>query len=451
MATETIKCPSCGTEVPQDVENCPDCGAPISVIMNNDISGVPIDNSAAIDAMLRSASQFVEESESLGLEEFDVEEDGEGEDENNEDDEIYQKVELNELPPELSETQKGAIVSSGIINLTPENDAAKTAPPKKTRSKKKASPEKKPDSAPEDDNGGIEMPEPDESAATDDIPDLNITDTSGDISESDEATASTDETASEKSSKKQKKKKGKKAKNEEPMLFEVDENGTAVKGKKAKKKGKKEKAPKEPKKDKKKSSPLKSMIVAVIALAVGIGGGFFGKIFLFPDLPTPGCQSFAQKAVTAAVNEIDGAKELYIAEAYVKEGVFSTQCIFRAFTENEDNVLSEWFRVKIDNDTERTTVYFELTPDEYERLRNSESGEDRAKAAVLKSNQNELERYISEMKIGDGWSSANVSLINNNLHPYAEVVTTTTESAEIPEDTDEISEEALTEIPEEAE
>lgn len=429
MTTETIKCPACGAEIPQDVENCPGCGAPISVIMNNDISGAPIDNSAAIDAMLRSASQFMEESESLGLSELDIFDD-EDEDEGGKQ-EVFKKVTLKELPPELSEAQKDEIEAGGVINLTPE-EAAAPAPspapapaPQKGRSKQKAS-----------------------SAGSDGFKDLTAKNSAAAAPQAPAAAPapsapmSADETSLKNASENQKKGKGKKAKaeDEEPMLFEVDENGNPIKGKKPKKtKKKKEKAerPEKVKKEKPKSSPLGSVIAAVIALAVGLCGGYFGKMFFFPDLPTPECQNFAQKAVNAAVEEVAGAKELYIAEAYVKDGAFSAQCIFRALIQNEANVSSEWFRVKIDHDTEKTTVYFELSPDEYERLRNSENSEERARAAVLKSNQNELDRCISEMRAGDGWSSANISLINNSLHPYAEVTTAPAETTEEPEESSE--------------
>ena len=138
MTTETIRCPGCGEEILQDVENCPYCDAPISVIMNNDISGAPIDNSAAIDAMLRSASQFMEESESLGLGELDIFDE---DDEDDQKEEVFKKVTLKELPPELSETQKDEIEAGGVINLTPEEEsvpapATPPAPQKKTRQTK---------------------------------------------------------------------------------------------------------------------------------------------------------------------------------------------------------------------------------------------------------------------------------------------------------------------------
>lgn len=151
-------------------------------------------------------------------------------------------------------------------------------------------------------------------------------------------------------------------------------------------------------------------------------------MFLFPDLPAPECQSFAQKAVDTAIERSADGSELYIKEAYVKNGAVSDQCIFRALVESTDgsgDISSSWYRVKIDHDGTNVGVSKELDDEEYDRLRNSEDSEERARAAVLKSNQNELERCISEMMSGAGWESANVSLINNSLHPYTELSNST--------------------------
>ncbi len=427
MTTETIRCPGCGEEILQDVENCPYCDAPISVIMNNDISGAPIDNSAAIDAMLRSASQFMEESESLGLGELDIFDE---DDEDDQKEEVFKKVTLKELPPELSETQKDEIEAGGVINLTPEEEsvpapATPPAPQKKRGKQKKTSVS----------SDGFKELEPKNGAPAAPTAPAQPPQSSG--------SKSAAEHTSDNPAEAQKKENGENSTNNEPMLYEVDEKGKPIKPKKPKKeKKKKEKVerPQKIKKEKTKSSPTGGVIAAVIALAVGLCGGYFGKMFLFPDLPSPECQNFAQKAVNAAVEEVAGAKELYIAEAYVKDGAFSSQCIFRALTQNESDVSSEWFRVKIDHDTEKTNVYFELSPDEYDRLRNSENSEDRAKAAVLKSNQNELDRCISEMKAGDGWSSANISLINNSLHPYTEVTAAPEETSAAEKETSEEAE-----------
>lgn len=425
MTTETIRCPGCGEEILQDVENCPYCDAPISVIMNNDISGAPIDNSAAIDAMLRSASQFMEESESLGLGELDIFD--EDDEEENQKEEVFKKVTLKELPPELSEAQKDEIEAGGVINLTPEEESAPAPAPPPAPQKKRG---KQKQTAVSSDGFKELEPKNGVSAAP--------SSPSQPLQPSAKPNAAN---ASDNPAEAQKKESGENSNNNEPMLYEVDEKGKPIKPKKPKK-PKKEKIerPKKVKKEKTKSSPAGSVIAAVIALAVGLGGGYFGKMFIFPDLPSPECQNFAQKAVNAAVEEVAGAKELYIAEAYVKDGAFSSQCIFRALTQNESDVSSEWFRVKIDHDTEKTSVYFELSPDEYDRLRNSENSEDRAKAAVLKSNQNELDRCISEMKAGDGWSSANISLINNSLHPYTEVTAAPEETSAAEKETSEEAE-----------
>ena len=425
MTTETIRCPGCGEEILQDVENCPYCDAPISVIMNNDISGAPIDNSAAIDAMLRSASQFMEESESLGLGELDIFD--EDDEEENQKEEVFKKVTLKELPPELSEAQKDEIEAGGVLNLTPEEESAPAPAPPPAPQKKRG---KQKQTAVSSD--GFKELEPKNGASA------APASPSQPLQPSAKSNAAN---ASDNPAEAQKKESGENSNNNEPMLYEVDEKGKPIKPKKPKK-PKKEKIerPKKVKKEKTKSSPAGSVIAAVIALAVGLGGGYFGKMFIFPDLPSPECQNFAQKAVNAAVEEVAGAKELYIAEAYVKDGAFSSQCIFRALTQNESDVSSEWFRVKIDHDTEKTSVYFELSPDEYDRLRNSENSEDRAKAAVLKSNQNELDRCISEMKAGDGWSSANISLINNSLHPYTEVTAAPEETSAAEKETSEEAE-----------
>ncbi len=295
MTTETIRCPGCGEEILQDVENCPYCDAPISVIMNNDISGAPIDNSAAIDAMLRSASQFMEESESLGLGELDIFDE---DDEDDQKEEVFKKVTLKELPPELSETQKDEIEAGGVINLTPEEEsvpapATPPAPQKKRGKQKKTSVS----------SDGFKELEPKNGAPAAATAPAQPSQSSG--------SKSAAEHTSDNPAEAQKKENGENSTNNEPMLYEVDEKGKPIKPKKPKKeKKKKEKVerPQKIKKEKTKSSPTGGVIAAVIALAVGLCGGYFGKMFLFPDLPSPECQNFAQKAVNAAVEEVAGAK-----------------------------------------------------------------------------------------------------------------------------------------------
>ena len=420
---ETIKCPACGKEIPQDVENCPNCGAPISVIMNNDISGAPIDNSAAIDAMLRSASQFMEESESLGLDEIDIFDENE-EDEEGAKEEVFKKVTLKELPPELAELspqQKNEINAGGVIDLSPPADPTHGQAPAANSAhhgKHKASAGAP--AAPAAPSGGgfkdLTASAPQPAVTSQSAPPLSFDDDDDD--EGAEAAP-----AKHKKVKPQKEKKPKKVKNEEPTLYEVDENGNPIKGKKPRKqKAKKEKIKHEKSGSKGGASPAAVVIAAVLRVAVGRGGGYFGKMFFFPDLPTPDCQEFAQKAVNTVLEKLSGDQELYIVEAYVKDGAVSSQCIFRALIENgnSEDISSSWYRVKIDHDNTNPSVSVQLDDEEYERLRNSENSEERARAAVLKSNQNELDRCISEAAVGSGWNSANTSLINSVLHPYSE-------------------------------
>lgn len=434
---EMIRCPACGKEIPQDVENCPNCGAPISVIMNNDISGAPIDNSAAIDAMLRSASQFIEESGSLGLDELDLFDEEEEEDDEEEEEEVFRKVTLKELPPELAELspeQKDEIEAGGVINLSSAEEQAQPAEqPHGHRGKHKA------DAAHSGAAENFKELAPKQGGASNAAPPSQAPVSQGaplpsfDDDEDDEAAEAEEAPAKKKKAKKEKPQKEKKPKKEkkaaEPALYEVDENGNPVKGKRPKKEKAKKEKDRADKSGKGKSSPLAAVIAAVVALAVGLGGGYFGKMFFFPDLPTPECQDFAQKAVDEVTEKLPDGQELYITEAYVKDGAISSQCIFRAIIESGEDISSSWYRVKIDHDNTNPSISKELDREEYERLRNSDNSEDRARAAVLNSNQNELERCINEVKAGDGWSAANISLINNNLHPYTEAPSKPTDAS----------------------
>lgn len=389
--SDTIKCPACGEVVEADQENCPFCGAPISVLAGNDISGAPIDNKAAIDAMLRSASMLMNESEALGIGSLDDPDDEEYDEDEEEEGaaEITAEAPKQNAPAELSAEQKSSMEAGGVINLSPDS---MPAPPKP---------------APSAPQPTAPAPSQAQNAAATPLEDEVLKNFRELQAKSENAAPP------EKPPKPPKPHK----KSSETVIYELDEDGNPIiddKPKKEKKK-KKEAAPKE----NKRRSPVKSLIMVVIALAVGICAGFIGKMFVFPDFPEPSCQEFAAKSVDVVVQKTAANKQLYVAEAYVKEGTYAVQCIFRALVESQDTVESKWYRVKVDNDDKKTTnIYLELDPDVYDRLRNSDDSEERAQAAVLKSNQNELERCINEVREGQGWDAANVTLINNSLHPY---------------------------------
>lgn len=362
---DKIKCPACGTKVLVGTENCPTCGAPVGAINEDNISGVPIDNHAAIDTMLQGANRLVEQSAALGIgmDEVNSEEAGDNA-------EAIQRADIN-IAPQLSENQKSAM-SGGVINLTPGSIPVNQAAPNKggeTQNK-----------------GGSAVPPASDVPLSDlGIPGSNVPLNMGESVKSAEAGAKV-------------------------TLYEMDDNGNVIDPKKGGKKAKKEK-------EKKPVSPKAIIPIAVvISLAIGIAGGFFGKMFLFPELPSPQCQGFAEKAVSSVVQVIPEGKELQIAEAYVKDFTSSQQCIFRAFSGEGDNAKCEWYRVKLDSD--RTIhVYLQLDMDEYNRLINSEDGEEQVKASVLMSIQTETDRCIEEAKKGE-WAAANAVLLNNAVNPY---------------------------------
>lgn len=412
--SNTIKCPACGEAVEADLENCPSCGAPISVLAGNDISGAPIDNKAAIDAMLRSASMLMNESEALGIGNLDdLDEEEEEEDEEETEAEDIVEAPKKSTPAELSAEQRNSMEAGGIINLSPDSIPAPAAANPAPSAPNPAPPASQPAaSVPSAAEGATETPLEDEVLKN--FRELQA--------KSENAAPSAKPPKPPKPPKPQKK-------SGETVIYELDENGNPIiddKPKKEKKK-KKEAAPKE----QKRRSPVKTFLTVVIALAIGVCAGFAGKMFIFPDFPSPSCQEFAAKSVDVVVQKTAANKQLYVAEAYVKEGTYAVQCIFRALVETQDTVESKWYRVKVDNDDKKTTnIYLELDPDVYDRLRNSDDSENRAQAAVLKSNQNELERCINEVREGQGWEAANVTLINNNLHPYVPPVSETeTETA----------------------
>lgn len=357
---DKIKCPACGTEVLAGTENCPTCGAPVGAISEDNISGVPIDNHAAIDTMLQGANRLVEQSAALGLSLSD-EQAAAGEAAG----EALQRADIN-IPPNLSDNQKNAM-AGGVINLTSGGIPLNQGVPGKN------------DNAPSPSAG---IPAPDMGIPGSGVP-LGL----GAGTEADQAGGVT--------------------------LYEIDDNGDVVdpnaKSEKTSKKGK-EKKPK--------SSKAAVIIAAVIFLAVGLAGGYFGKMFLFPDFPSPDCQSFAEKAVSSVIKVIPQGKTLYIAEAYVKDFTSSKQCIFRAFSGENDNAKSEWYRVKLDNGSDQAIrVYLQLDTEEYNRLINSEDSEEQVRASVLMSIQNETDRCVEEAKNGE-WETANVILLNNAVNPY---------------------------------
>lgn len=170
---------------------------------------------------------------------------------------------------------------------------------------------------------------------------------------------------------------------------------------------------------KKKASKGAVFIAAVICLVIGAAAGFFGKMFLYPDLPYPDCQSFAEKSVKAVASVLNSGEDIYVAESHVKEFSSSTQCIIRVFFTEDGAVSEKWYRVKVDSaESKKIKVYTQYDEEYLEKLASSDNDEDRAKAAVLSSIQDETDRLVNDMKGGNGWTEVNPALLNNSIHPY---------------------------------
>ena len=386
---DIITCPVCGEDIEPGTDNCPLCGAPVSALENNDISGTSIDNSAAIDAMLQSAAMLVEESSSLGVA---LDED---EDDDTDEEGLTRVADYDEDPD----------------TVQPE----RTAPPP-------AAPAPPPPPVP------APVPPPDDIQRNQTV-----------------AVPPSAPPAAKKgraSGKKSKQKKG------APTLYAVDEKGEPIPGEDEEIAGSASKKPAKPKKTKNKTkskvknkgknknndvsrnreksdskggSPVLVIVTAFVALALGCAVGFFGKTMFFPDVVVPQCQEFAERAVLGVNSVVDG--NIYVSEAYVRESGDSTQCVFRAVTYGaEDTAQVRWFRVKVFNDAPDTVrIYFQLDMDRYNAMMNSGDDEQRIQASLLMSNQQEMERCISEIQNGaSGWDAAIVSMLNDSLHPIPE-------------------------------
>ncbi len=189
------------------------------------------------------------------------------------------------------------------------------------------------------------------------------------------------------------------------QIFEIDENESENDNdaKKSKRQGQKKK------------SGLSTVIAVVLALVIGIAAGFFGKIFLLPDMPVPSCQGFAERSAEAVIR-VEG-KNFCVLKAYVNEGTAAKQCLINAVAYDE-GAVAHWYRVKVENGSEDTVhVYLEPDQEEYETLKNSDNEGDRIKAAMLSSIWEETQRCISEIG-GDSWVEVNAAALNNKINPY---------------------------------
>lgn len=216
-------------------------------------------------------------------------------------------------------------------------------------------------------------------------------------------------------------------------LFEMDEDGNVIpekipeseveeqnSGKDADNGQGNDKDAKSKNKKKHKTSVFVVIGAVAISLVAGIAAGFFGKMFFFPEFPSPACQDIAEKSVKAVYSQLESDEDIFVAESHVKEFTTSTQCLIRTFNTNSDEVREKWYRVKIESDGMKSiiNIYNQYDQADLDNMANSSDDEERAQAAVLEGYQQETERMIAEMREGNDWVEANPSLLNNSIHPF---------------------------------
>ena len=399
-------CPACNAEINEGVATCPKCGAPLDALYGLDTNMV--DNSAAIDEMLRSAAQLMRDTEQFS---FDDEElyglnnstpaaDTYG------DKETAQSVSAD--APTLTAKQAGELSTGGVVNLTVDSDMAAA----------KAAVRNAP-SAPVTAPAAAVVPP----ASTDFTPVSNDS-----ISEDEDENS--------------------------PMLAELDENGEIVQPAPEPpvkpEKQKAEKSVDSPAKNKKTSSG--AIIVWIVVMTIiGAVAGFFLHALLFGEKQQGGDYAFAEKAATGLQSSFENGESLYIFDAYVKNTAAGTECvIYGGIKYGTGDMENQWLRFMVENtNPDLMNVYYELNEEYYYQLKNSGEAENAIIASVLKNYDNTLKEHIEEIKSGDQrWTRVDENALNEKLHPFkgADIEAENTAVSSAEEDTTDPSEEDITDL-----
>ena len=408
-------CPACNAEINEGVATCPKCGAPLDALYGLDANLV--DNSAAIDEMLRSAAQLMRDTEQFSFD----------------DDELYG---LNNTPspanqpaeetqpepqptadpqpvPTLSAKQAGELSAGGVVNLTATSSiAADTAAAKAVARNAPPAPPIAPAEA-------VVPP-----ASSDFTPTSN----NNSISEDEDDNS--------------------------PTLAELDENGEVVvpapevKAKPEKKKREKsdDSAPKS-----KKTSSGAVIVWIVVMTIIGAVAGFFLHAFLFGEKQQGGDYAFAEKAAVGLQGSFENGETLYVFDAYVKNTAAGTECvIYGGIKYGTGDIENQWIRFVTENSKpDLMNVYYELDEDYYYQLKNSGEAENSIIASVLKNYDTTLKEHIEEIKSGDlRWVKVDENALNETLHPFAAADSDqeSTSSAAAEEKSDDENEDDVTDL-----
>ena len=257
----TTTCPACNAEISEGLDTCPRCNAPLDAL--NDMDG-EVDNSAAIDRMLRSATQLLKDTEQFSFDD--------GED----DEEMPGDVPKPPEQPQLSSAQESSLNQGGVVDLSSliGSPVPQPAAPAKKAVKKAA--ESSIDEAEEEN-----------------APELTEVDENGNpVEPQEEAADAADENWEEEA---------------------ADENKEQAEYLRA--------VPTPSKKSRKKVGRTSTALMIVwlaVMTVIGAAGGFFLRGVIFAERPTQQYK-FAEKATMSLAESLSEEESLIVYEAYVKE------------------------------------------------------------------------------------------------------------------------------------
>lgn len=378
-------CPACNAEINEGVSTCPKCNAPLDALYGLDANLV--DNSSAIDEMLRSAAQLMRDTEQFSFDEdepYGLNNTPSSADQPAEEQKIESPASAGAHPaPTLSAKQAGELGTGGVVNLSFNSNMEDTAAAR-------AAIHNAPAASPVAPAEAVVPP-----ASSDFTPTYDNS-----ISENEDENS--------------------------PILAELDENGEVVApAPEAEEKAKPEKKNLEKAENSapKSQKGLSTMVIVLIAVMtiIGAAAGFFLHALLFGEEQQGSDFKFAEKAAVGLQSSFKNGETLYVFDAYVKTTAAGTEClIYGGIKYDTGDIENQWLRFLVENTApDLMNVYYELDEDYYYQLKNSGEAENSIIASVLKNYDNTLKEHIEEIKNGDErWVKVDENALNEKLHPF---------------------------------
>lgn len=380
---EKIDCPFCGTQINVGVETCPSCGKKLTG--QDDADDPAVNNSEAIEAMLRSAAMLMKDSEEFTFDD---------EQENDEPEEAAENA-----PPEkaeLTSEQRLELDKGKVVELSGMKDAGAPAKPISPGGE----PEEEP--APEPELEEIakppaEEPAPEKPAAEE--PDGKPAAEEPTPEEPAEEPAAQPESAAPA------------PEPEKPADGKNKKSALLFKGRKA------------PalKREKSSGGNRKQVIfacaVTAVMLILGFMAGFIVHSKFFSELTPTDDERFAQICAAAVTSGTGDEVDFAVISAYIRRGVNDDCCILYGGMKNgTDDLTAGWYRISYDKALDAYNVYMPLDADYYKALSESSDAQDRVLAAVLKNYSDTTASCVKAAGEADGgWIEVDMSAVNRYL------------------------------------